>query len=229
METHSGQSPHRAGRPSRGPVERAAGVLLTPRDYAGLALCARLGAIRADDLAGFLAWHAGRESIGARTASGIVSRWHRLGLVEARRYDAGQPRAWTATPLGARLVGWAGPVGFPPLAEHRHALAVGALAVAYMRAGALWITERELRHEAGHTPDGVAEQGGQRVAVEVERTRKPVSRWAPILADLMARYDRADYWAPPDVARALTGALPECLTTEDLGRVRVLDLTRWQR
>ena len=200
-------------------------MLLTPRDYAGVALCARLSAIRADDLGAWLAWHAGREAIGARTASGIVHRWHVLGLVEGRRIDAGQPRAWAATPLGARVVGWGGPVGFPPLAQHRHDLAVSALAVAYMRGGSRWTTERELAAEPGHTPDGVAERDGYRVAVEVERTAKARSRWAVILPDLLDRYDRADYWAPPDVARALGRTLPEILTPADVARVRVLDLT----
>lgn len=214
----------------RGEVERAAGVLLTPRDYAGIGLCARLGAVRADDLAGWLAWHNGREQIAARTAAEVVARWQRLGLVTGRRIDAGQPRAWAATALGARLVGWPGATGLPSLAEHRHTVTTAALAVGYLRNGYGWTAERELGHVAGHRPDGiVTAPDGRRQAVEVEITRKGRTRWAGILAGLLDAHERVAYWTTPEVGRALSAVLPEIVTTEDLPRVAVLDLGGWLR
>jgi hypothetical protein len=86
-----------------------------------------------------------------------------------------------------------------------HHLTVAEVAIALTAAtGGVWVTERELRREAGqrfgvgylgHVPDGVLVlPDGRKVAVELENTSKTPRRLQKILRDYLRRTDYAEVW-----------------------------------
>jgi hypothetical protein len=222
------------GRQSRRPRwDTDAGI--THRDVAALRWLGQQYAARADVLRVLL----GRLSpgsprvegqLGEETLRDVVARWEDRGLVARDRLLG---HLWVApTAKALRLVGldvraWSFVI---PQLAHVHAVGVVRLALEpSIPAGGRWLSERELRREAGksHVPDaavqlpddpeGAAGAGlygedvdplPKRIAVEVELTRKGAARLREVWTrPRHGRWTRTVYYAPPEVASYLAGQL----------------------
>jgi hypothetical protein len=168
--------------------------------------------------------------LGDETLRQILDRWEDRGLVTRDRLLG---HLWVApTAKALRLVGlevraWSFVI---PQLAHVHAVGVVRLALEpSIPEGGRWLSERELRREAGKSqvPDGAvqlpdvpdAEAGSglygedvdplpKRIAVEVELTRKSVARLREAWTrPRHGRWQRTVYYAPPEVAGYLTGQL----------------------
>jgi hypothetical protein len=214
----------RSGGSSRRPRwDTDAGI--TDRDVAALRWLGQQYAARSDVLRVLL----GRLSpgsprveglIGEATLRDVVARWEDRGLVARDRLLG---HLWVApTAKALRLVGldvraWSFVI---PQLAHVHAVGVVRLALEpSIPAGGRWLSERELRREAGksHVPDGAvqlpddpeAEAGSglygedvdalpRRVAVEVELTRKGAARLREAWTrPRHGRWTETGYYAPP--------------------------------
>ena len=226
-----GRSEDRASRRPRWDID--AGI--TERDVAALYWLGQQYAARSDVLRVLL----GRLSPGTPKVAGqlceqtlrqILSRWEDRGLIARDRLLGFQ---WVAPTIKAlRLVGldvrgWSFVI---PQLAHVHAVGVVRLALEpSIPEGGRWLSERELRREAGksHVPDGavqlpddpdaIAGSGlygedvdplPKRIAVEVELTRKSAARLRETWTrPRHGRWQRTVYYAPPEVAGYLTGQL----------------------
>jgi hypothetical protein len=230
--------PPSGGRPGGGSSRRPrwdtdAGI--TNRDVAALRWLGQQYAARSDVLRVLL----GRLSPGSPRIEGqlaettlrdVLDRWEDRGLVERDRLLG---HLWVAPTVKAlRLVGldvraWSFVI---PQLAHVHAVGVVRLALEpSIPAGGRWLSERELRREAGksHVPDGAvqlpddpaAAAGAglygedvdplpKRIAVEVELTRKGAARLREAWTrPRHGRWTRTVYYAPPEVASYLAGQL----------------------
>jgi hypothetical protein len=228
----------RTGPPNGGSSRRPrwdtdAGI--TDRDVAVLRWLGQQYAARSDVLRVLL----GRLSPGSPRIEGqlaettlrdVVARWEDRGLVERDRLLG---HLWVApTPKALRLVGlevraWSFVI---PQLAHVHAVGVVRLALEpSIPPGGRWLSERELRREAGKSlvPDGAVqlpedltvEAGSglygedvdplpKRIAVEVELTRKGAARLREAWTrPRHGRWARTAYYAPPEVAGYLSGQL----------------------
>jgi hypothetical protein len=208
---------------------------ITERDVAALCWLGQQYAARSDVLRVLL----GRLSPGSPKVTGqlseqtlrqILTRWEERGLIARDRLLGFQ---WVAPTVKAlRLVGldvrgWSFVI---PQLAHIHAVGVVRLALEpSIPADGRWLSERELRREAGksHVPDGAVQLPDdpetaagaglygedvdplpRRVAVEVELTRKGAARlresWT---RPRHGRWTRTAYYAPPEVAGYLAGQL----------------------
>jgi hypothetical protein len=208
---------------------------ITERDVAALCWLGQQYAVRSDVLRVLL----GRLSPGSPKVTGqlseqtlrqILGRWEDRGLIARDRLLGFQ---WVAPTVKAlRLVGldvraWSFVI---PQLAHVHAVGVVRLALEpSIPAGGRWLSERELRREAGksHVPDAAIElpedpdteaRSGlygedvdplpKRVAVEVELSRKGAARLREAWTrPRRGRWVRTVYYAPPEVAGYLTGQL----------------------
>jgi len=208
---------------------------ITDRDVAALRWLGQQYAARSDVLRVLL----GRLSpgsprvegqLGETTLRDVVARWEDRGLVARDRLLG---HLWVAPTVKAlRLVGldvraWSFVV---PQLAHVHAVGVVRLALEpSIPTGGRWLSERELRREAGksHVPDGAvqlpddpeAAAGAglygedvdplpKRVAVEVELTRKSAARLREAWTrPRHGRWQRTAYYAGPEIADYLTGQL----------------------
>jgi hypothetical protein len=165
-----------------------------------------------------------------QTLRQILCRWEDRGLIDRDRLLGFQ---WVAPTVKAlRLVGldvraWSFVI---PQLAHVHAVGVVRLALEpSIPEGGRWLSERELRREAGksHVPDAAvqlpdapeAAAGSglygedvdplpKRVAVEVELTRKGAARLREAWTrPRHGRWTRTVYYAPAEVAGYLTGQL----------------------
>jgi hypothetical protein len=168
--------------------------------------------------------------LGETTLRDVLARWEDRGLVDRDRLLG---HLWVApTPKALRLVGlevraWSFVI---PQLAHVHAVGVVRLALEpSIPVGGRWLSERELRREAGKSlvpdgavqlpddPDAAAGAGlygedvdplPRRVAVEVELTRKGAARLREAWTrPRHGRWTRTVYYAPPEVAGYLTGQL----------------------
>jgi hypothetical protein len=228
-----GDSRPGAGSARRPRWDTDAGI--TERDVEALRWLGQQYAARSDVLRVLL----GRLSPGSPKVAGqlseqtlrqLLARWEERGLVARDRLLGFQ---WVApTPKATRLVGldvraWSFVV---PQLAHVHTVGVVRLALEpSIPDGGQWLSERELRHDAGkrHIPDGAIElpdvgdvTAGSglygedvdplpaRVAVEVELTRKTAARlresWT---RPRHGRWQQTVYYAPPEVASYLNGQL----------------------
>ena len=221
------------GSPRRPRWDIDAGI--TDRDVAALRWLGQQYAARSDVLRVLL----GRLSPGSPKVTGqlseqtlrqILGRWEDRGLIARDRLLGFQ---WVAPTVKAlRLVGldvrgWSFVI---PQLAHVHAVGVIRLALEpSIPEGGRWLSERELRREAGksHVPDAAIElpedpdtkaMSGlygedvdplpKRVAVEVELTRKGAARLREVWTrPRHGRWTRTVYYAPPEVASYLTGQL----------------------
>jgi hypothetical protein len=208
---------------------------ITARDVTALRWLGQQYAARADVLRVLL----GRMSpgspriegqLGEATLRDVLDRWEDRGLVARDRLLGHLWVAPTARALG--LVGldvraWSFVI---PQLAHVHAVGVVRLALEpSIPAGGRWLSERELRREAGksHVPDAAIqlpdapdlEAGSglygedvdplpKRIAVEVELTRKGAARLREAwIRPRHGRWTRTVYYAPPEVASYLSGQL----------------------
>jgi hypothetical protein len=168
--------------------------------------------------------------IGEATLRDVLDRWGDRGLVDRDRLLG---HLWVAPAVKAlRLVGldvrgWSFVI---PQLAHVHAVGVVRLALEpSIPAGGRWLSERELRREAGksHVPDAavqlpdapetIAGSGlygedvdplPKRIADEVELTSKGAARLREAWTrPRHGRWTRTVYYAPPEVAGYLTGQL----------------------
>jgi hypothetical protein len=208
---------------------------ITERDVAALCWLGQQYAARSDVLRVLL----GRLSpaspkvagqLSEQTLRQILTRWEERGLIARDRLLGFQ---WVAPTVRAlRLVGldvrgWSFVI---PQLAHVHAVGVVRLALEpSIPEGGRWLSERELRREAGksHVPDaaiqlpddpettaGLGLYGEdvdplpKRVAVEVELTRKGAARLREAWTrPRHGRWTRTVYYAPPEVAGYLVGQL----------------------
>jgi hypothetical protein len=208
---------------------------ITDRDVAALRWLGQQYAARSDVLRVLL----GRLSpgspriegqLGETTLRDVLDRWEDRGLVARDRLLG---HLWVAPTIKAlRLVGldvraWSFVI---PQLAHVHAVGIVRLALEpTIPAGGRWLSERELRREAGksHVPDAAvqlpddpntAASSGlygedvdplpKRVAVEVELTRKGAARLREAWTrPRHGRWTRTVYYAPPEVAGYLSGQL----------------------
>jgi hypothetical protein len=230
--------PPGGSRPSAGSSRRPrwdtdAGI--TDRDVAALCWLGQQYAARSDVLRVLL----GRLSpgspriegmLGETTLRDVLDRWEDRGLICRDRLLG---HLWVAPTVKAlRLVGldvraWSFVI---PQLAHVHAVGVVRLALEpSIPAGGRWLSERELRREAGksHVPDGAVQLPDDpeaaagaglygedvdplphRVAVEVELTRKGAARLREAWTrPRHGRWTRTVYYAPPEVTGYLTGQL----------------------
>jgi hypothetical protein len=233
MHHPRGGDDHRARQSRRPRWDSDAGI--TDRDVAALRWLGQQYAARSDVLRVLL----GRLSpgspriegvLGEETLRQILDRWEDRGLVARDRLLG---HLWVAPTVKAlRLVGldvrgWSFVI---PQLAHVHAVGVIRLALEpSIPAGGRWLSERELRREAGksHVPDAAIQlpddpdtQAGaglygedvdplpKRIAIEVELTRKGVARLRETWTrPRHGRWTRTVYYAPPEVAGYLTGQL----------------------
>jgi hypothetical protein len=230
--------PPGGSRPGGGPSRRPrwdsdAGI--TDRDVAALRWLGQQYAARSDVLRVVL----GRLSpgsprvegqLGETTLRDVLARWEDRGLIDRDRLLG---HLWVAPTVKAvRLVGldvraWSFVI---PQLAHVHAVGVVRLALEpSIPTGGRWLSERELRREAGksHVPDGAIQLPDdpdtlagtglygedvdplpRRVAVEVELTRKGAARLREAWTrPRHGRWQRTAYYAPPEVASYLTRQL----------------------
>ena len=237
-QVHGPRTGPGAGRPGVGTSRRPrwdtdAGI--TDRDVAALCWLGQQYGARSDVLRVLL----GRLSpgspriegmLGETTLRDVLDRWEDRGLVIRDRLLG---HLWVApTAKALRLVGldvraWSFVI---PQLAHVHAVGVVRLALEpSIPAGGRWLSERELRREAGksHVPDAaiqlpddpdLAAGAGlygedvdplpKRIAVEVELTRKSAARLREAWTrPRHGRWQRTAYYAPPQVAGYLAGQL----------------------
>jgi hypothetical protein len=186
---------------------QAAPVRLTERDLRGLLFTAEMYGVQLDLLAGLL-------SLPPEGARRTAARWRQLGYADAARIGPGRPWVWL-TRRGLAACGLRYAAVPPALSRLAHVRAVAAVRLAlesasgYRQAEAYWRSERRLRARMGgrvglrehipdaeiHFPNGCeVPYAGECWAIEVELTRKTVTRTAAIMRELLAR--TADYGAP---------------------------------
>jgi hypothetical protein len=208
---------------------------ITERDVAALYWLGQQYAARSDVLRVLL----GRLSPGSPKVAGqlseqtlrqILSRWEDRGLIardRLLRFQWVAPTVKALRLIGLDVRGWSFVI---PQLAHVHAVGVVRLALEpSIPEGGRWLSERELRREAGksHVPDAAVELPDdpeaaagsglygedvdplpKRVAVEVELTRKGAARLREAWTrPRHGRWQRTVYYAPPEVAGYLTGQL----------------------
>jgi hypothetical protein len=208
---------------------------ITERDVAALWWLGQQFAARSDVLRVLL----GRLSPGSPKVMGqlseqtlrqILCRWEDRGLIARDRLLGFQWVAPTAKALhlvGLDVRAWSFVI---PQLAHVHAVGVVRLALEpAIPKGGRWLSERELRREAGksHVPDAAIELPEEpdtvagaglygedvdplpkRVAVEVELTRKGAARLREAWTrPRHGRWQRTAYYAPPEVATYLASQL----------------------
>ena len=238
------------GAPSPARRSDAGIVRVSDRDIAGLMLCGEMYGAPYDLLAAFLGVREDR-------LRGIAARWRAAGYAETGRLGPGPAWCWlTRTGLAVTGLGFAAtPPSLGRLA-HLRAVLAARLALESSDAGQAgqpwWRSERRIRAAiggrvaTGHIPDAevswpetpASPYPGERWAIEVELTPKPLARTQAIMRGLLdrragyspgavrhdqPRYDRAVYLTSPRArsvvqraAATLPGPLQARVTIRDL-------------
>jgi transposase len=170
-----------------------------------------------------------RGGIAERTAYAHFERWRKLGLAYAHKYQRGKPPYITLTKKAYELTELPytareqSPVTFP----HRVATNHVEHFIRTRFTVPAWKTERRIRYERGlrdyyeywretiHIADSEAyiidhENGWEGiVAIEVERTRKAMSRLDFIVSSLAGDYDHIWYFAAKNTYEAVAHAIEQ--------------------
>lgn len=185
---------------TRAPRSDIGAVRLTARDMAAIAWIEDMRAISEDDLGVLLGKLSGKRPIAVTGVRPIVKRWEALGLAEARRVLAGQPRMVTLAAKGAGLVAPGRPFTAPAWTQLTHTLAVSRarLMLEHDHQGfEEWISEKRWKREnesvwkaGGHVPDAEAtvrhrDQTRHPWVIEVELAAKSVSRTERIMSRIL--------------------------------------------
>ncbi len=223
---------------------------VSDRDIAGLMLCGEMYGAPYDLLAWFLRVREDR-------LRGITARWRAAGYAETGRLGPGPAWCWlTRTGLTVTGLGFAAtPPSLGRLA-HLRAVLAARLALESSDAGQAgapwWRSERRIRAAiggrvaTGHIPDAevswpetpASPYPGERWAIEVELTPKPLARTATIMHGLLdrrrgytpgaprhdrPRYDRAVYLTSPR-ARSVVQRAAATLPAPLQARMTIRDL-----
>jgi hypothetical protein len=207
------------------PRESVGAAFLSDRELVALGWIGEQSAVRTDVIRRLLG---GGAPMSERAARHRVDRWQRAGLVERRRFLAGEPAVVWLTRPGLRLVGCAYRPAAPTvgLLAHLHAICLVRLGVE-AAGGHRWVSERAL-HRArvapdAHLPDGrFHSTGGVETAVEVELTRKAADRLRRIIDELTVDHDAVLYVVRGTGVRAAVERAVDALDEQD--RVTVVDL-----
>jgi Mn-dependent DtxR family transcriptional regulator len=174
-------------------------IILTERDLFGLHWTAEQYGIRIDQLQQLLGRVARKDTkeerrISEPTVKDLVNRWQRAELVKVEKFFYKQPRWVWLTHAGLERLGLPYKVWEASVSALNHVYWVNVVRL-YIEAThtmANWKPERELRFEKGkegHTPDAEVELGGFTYAIEVELTRKKITRLVPIMRTLASNKD----------------------------------------
>lgn len=204
-------------------------VCLQARDLEGLGLLMRFRCATAQQMNAYV-----------YSGQGIKQTYRRLAELESAGYLSrdrypGLPAVYRATQAGAEATGLGLKAVRPiPPAQVAHALAVLNAAQALLRHGGAWLTEREIRSQAsrragrlagnGRVPDGVWVLGGQKIAVELQRSREPAKYIQAASRKLLLRYDAVLWLASTPVLAAKAAqapAAPGLLARAGAGHQRV--------
>jgi len=245
MVPHTGRTGERGGpvmhqaitlATAAGPLPRrsdAGTVRVSGRDIAGLMLCGEMYGAPYDLLADYL-------NVQPDRLRGIVARWRAAGYAETGQLGPGPAWCWLTRPgLAALGLRFAAGRPSPGRLAHLRAVLAARLALESSPAGQAgqpwWRSERRTRAAiggrvgGGHIPDAEACWAeipgsfypGERWAIEVELTPKPLARTAAIMAGLLyrrtgyspgakphdrPRYDRAVYLVAPPARSVVTRA-----------------------
>lgn len=175
--------------------------MLTERDKEILRFISRFGYVCARHMIAAF-------PLSERVAYRRLQRLVQDGYLRRKRVLADLPRLYLLTQRGVDASGTDfGRVRNVRLQTLDHDLTMADVAVALLRLypGSFWLTERELRRKAGqgfgsvgareHVPDGVLLlANGQKIAVEVETSRKPRQRTERILRYYLRRSDYIAVW-----------------------------------
>lgn len=186
---------------TRAPRSDIGAVRLTARDMAAIAWIEDMRAISEDDLGVLLGKLSGKRPIAVTGVRPIVKRWQALGLAEARRVLANQPRMVTLTSKGAAMVAPGRTFTPPAWTQLTHTLMVSRarLMLGHMFPTQIedWVSEKRWKREnerawkaGAHVPDGeltIRYKDGtcQPWVMEVELAAKSVSRTTKIIDRIM--------------------------------------------
>ena len=208
-------------------------VRVNDRDIAGLMLCGEMYGAPYDLLAAYL-------DVRPDRLRGIAARWRAAGYADTGRLGPGSAWCWL-TRTGLAVTGLRFAAAQPALGRLAHIRAVLAARMALQSSPAgqagqpWWRSERRIRAAIGgrvggeHIPDAEADWPetptspylGERWAIEVELTPKPLARTATIMGGLLyrrtgyspgakphdrPRYDRAVYLVAPAARSVVTRA-----------------------
>jgi hypothetical protein len=180
--------------------------VLTERDRRIIALIHRFGFLTAQHVAGAL-------KMSRRMAYRRLQVMVRARYLRHRRFLVGKPGVYWATSAGRDAVETDLPKFTIRLSTMPHHLLVADVALALSaKTGGTWITERELRSQAGqkfgvgyqgHVPDGaLVLPDGKRIAVEVENAIKPRARLDRIFRAYLRTSGYDEVWFVCRTARA---------------------------
>jgi hypothetical protein len=203
---------------------------------------------------GMHGWPQGRHQRVAATLP-IVQDWVDLGMAWKLRPWRDHPMWIQLSPAGERWLGLSyTPIPFPA-GELEHIYVINEIRLFLLRSTQIpthaWISERELQQnepqkvaemELPHRPDGVmileesgqikirGEEinlaGGERIAIEAERSRKNYKELAKDLPSLMRHYDRAWYFATPGAYDTVSEARERYLVNPaDRARLQIFRLS----
>ena len=146
------------------------------------------------------------------TARWLRDRWAGAGWVEGHQLEPRGPSFLWLTSRGRQVATSPYRYWIPNPGRARHIEAVTEIRIHFERTLQLgaWECERELatttiagNRRPPHLPDGVLVTGQERIAVEVELTRKGDRRLDEILPELARRYRQVWYFAHPTAFTAL--------------------------
>jgi hypothetical protein len=154
-----------------------------------------------------------RFGLSASTAARRLYELKKLGCLTFEKVFYGKPGVYRAVARGTAVAGDYLPAARLTLASYEHDLQLVDLALILERQrGALWQTDRQIRHEKGlkgvgtpgHSPDGVLVfPDGVRVAVELELSTKGSGKIEKILKEYAgSRYQEVWYFVTCDYVAA---------------------------
>ncbi|MBW3614418.1 MAG: hypothetical protein KY439_03800 [Actinobacteria bacterium] len=209
-------------------MDPGVGVQITDRDIDVVGWIGDQYAVRLDVIRWLLG---GATPLSESRTRAVVARWQRAGLVESRRFFAGQPAFVWPTRGGLRLVrpGWRHRRPTVALLAHHHAVAQVRLHIESRGQGTDWVCERTLYRQrlapGAHVADGTfVSRRGPITAVEVELTVKGADRLRDIVRDLTLDHEAVLYVVgDAGVARAVSAAVHATGATD---RVSIVELDR---
>jgi hypothetical protein len=145
-------------------------------------------------------------SIDPREIRRICERLEKQDLIFRKQVLSGSSVTWP-TAKGLRLAGiqaFSGErVSNPSMELLLHSILVSEVRVIYETNGAEWICERKIRDIfPNHLPDGLAVYNGERIIVEIDRTRKQKDRLLTIMKlniFSLSGNSIVDYWVTKDL------------------------------
>ena len=145
-------------------------------------------------------------NIDPREIRRICERLENLQLIKRKQILAGSAVVWP-TREGLKLAGLkilsGEKVSNPSMELLLHSILVSEVRVVYEANGAQWICERKIRGLfPNHLPDGLAVYEGEKIIVEIDRTRKEKDRLISIMKlNIFAQSGNSivDYWVTKDL------------------------------